>query len=251
MISIFKDHYRVGQLLAILFIIGVAISIYQIYSLPEGLSIMSGYSQAFLPVYVVVGSTFIIGFFTIYYTLQHRREIIVFRDKALEQEIADRESAAAKNIISLDGVKESLKTKDKKDILRGALHAICKQLDAGQGAIYEAIESDGIRKVELKSGYALNMGESTVVTYEFGEGLIGQAASNGKTLYVDDVPEGYIKIVSGLGSASPRFLLIVPLKAHERTTGVIEVASFTAFSADQKKFVEDAAQLIADSISTN
>jgi GAF domain-containing protein len=212
---------------------------------------MSGYTQAFLPVYVVLGTTFILGFFAIYYSLQHRREVIVFRDKKLEQEIADRENAAAsKNTISLDAVKESLKASDKKEVLRGALHAICKQLEAGQGAIYEAIESDGVRKVELKSGYALNMGESTVVTFEFGEGLIGQAASNGKTLYVDDVPDGYVKIVSGLGSASPRFLLIVPMKAQERTTGVIEIASFQAITSDQRKFVEDSAQLIADTIST-
>ena len=251
MISIFKDHYRAGQLLAILFIIGVAISLYQIYSLPEELSIMSGYSQAFLPVYIVLGLTFVLGFFTIYYTLQHRREIIVFRDKKLEQEIADRENAAAsKNTISLDGVTDALNTTDKKYVLRGSLHAICKQLDAGQGAIYETIEVKGVRKVELKSGYALNMGESAVVAYEFGEGLIGQAASNGKTLYIDDVPDGYIKIVSGLGSASPRFLLIVPLKAQEKTTGVIEIASFNAFTPDQRKFVEDAAQLIANAVST-
>jgi hypothetical protein len=249
MISVFKDHYRVGQLLALLFIIGVAISIYQIYSLPEGLSIMSGYRQAFLPVYIVLGFTFIVGFFTIYYTLQHRREVIVFRDKKLEQDVIDRENAV-KNVISLDGVKESLNADDRKEVLRGALHAICKQLDAGQGAIYEAIDSNGVRKVELKSGYALNMGESTVVSYEFGEGLIGQAAANGKTLYIDDVPEGYIKIVSGLGSASPRFLLIVPLKAQEKTTGVIEIASFIAFTPDQRKFVEDAAQLIGNTIST-
>jgi transcriptional regulator with GAF, ATPase, and Fis domain len=249
MISIFKDHYRVGQLLAVLFIIGVAISLYQIYTLPEGLSIMSGYRQAFFPVYMVLGFTFILGFFTIYYTLQHRREIIVFRDKKLEQDIIDRENSV-KNTISLDGVKESLNADDRKDLLRGALHAICKQVDAGQGAIYEAIDSNGVRKVELKSGYALNMGESTVVSYEFGEGLIGQAAANGKTLYIDDVPEGYIKIVSGLGSASPRFLLIVPLKAQEKTTGVIEIASFSTFTPDQKKFVEDAAQLIGNTIST-
>jgi hypothetical protein len=251
MISIFKDHYRVGQLLALLFILGVAISLYEIYSLPEGLSIMSGYHQAFLPVYIILGFTFILGFFTIYYTLQHRREIIVFRDKNLQQDIADRETAAAaKNVISLDGVKEKLNSNDKKEILRGTLHAICKQIDAGQGAIYEAIESNGVRKVELKSGYALNLGESTVISYEFGEGLIGQAASGGKTLYVDDVPDGYIKIVSGLGSASPRFLLIEPLKTQEKTVGVIEIASFTAFTNEQRKFVEDAAQLIASKIST-
>jgi GAF domain-containing protein len=44
--------------------------------------------------------------------------------------------------------------------------------------------------------------------------------------------------------------LIVPLKAQETTTGVIEIASFNAFTPDQRKFVEDAAQLIANAVST-
>jgi methyl-accepting chemotaxis protein len=125
---------------------------------------------------------------------------------------------------------------------------VCKQLDAGQGAIYIVKEEDGKRKVELKNGYALTIGESTVISYEFGEGLIGQSASSGRTLYVDDVPQGYIKIISGLGSASPKFLLIVPIK-KERVMGVIEIASFTNLTEDQRKFVEESAELIADKIS--
>ena len=64
-------------------------------------------------------------------------------------------------------------------------------------------------------GYALSIGESTVIKYEIGEGLIGQSAASGNTLYVDDVPDGYIKIVSGLGSASPQHLLIVPVKKNK------------------------------------
>jgi hypothetical protein len=251
MTGILKDHYRVGQLLALLFLLGAAVSLYEIYSLPEGLSIMSGYSRAFLPVYIIVALTFLMGFATIYYTLQHRREIVVFRDKNLEQEIADRENqASSEHAISLDGVKEKINTSNKNELFKNALQTLCKQLDAGQGAAYETVEANGQRKVELKSGYALSIAESTVISYEFGEGLIGQAAAVGKTLYVDDVPEGYIKIISGLGSASPRFLLIVPLKTQDKVLGVVEIASFNAITADQRKFVEDAAQLIADKLST-
>src|SRR6186713_2293200 len=106
MISIFKDHYRTGLLLAILFIIGIAISLFKVYSLPSSLSIMSGFNAAFTPVYISLAFTFLLGFFAIYYSLQHRREIIVFRDKKLEQEIANKETAAAaQSTISLEGVK--------------------------------------------------------------------------------------------------------------------------------------------------
>ena len=68
--------------------------------------------------------------------------------------------------------------------------------------------------------------------------------------YVDDVPDGYIKIVSGLGSASPRHLLIVPVKKNNQVLGIIELASFTEVSEDQRKFVEEAAQLLANKIAT-
>jgi methyl-accepting chemotaxis protein len=104
--------------------------------------------------------------------------------------------------------------------------------------------------VELQRGYALAIGESTIISYEFGEGLIGQAAAGGRSLYVDDVPEGYIKIVSGLGSASPKYLLIVPVKNEANVIGVIEIASFTPISEDQRKFTEESAQLIAEKILT-
>jgi hypothetical protein len=252
MISIFKDHYKTGLLLATLFIIGIAVSLYEVYSLPASLSIMSGFNAAFTPVYIALAFTFLLGFFAIYYSLQHRREIIVFRDKKLEQEISNKETAAAaQSTISLEGVKTKINEgNNEKEILNAGLQVICRHLDAGQGAIYAAMESTGQRKVELRSGYALNVGETTVISFEFGEGLIGQAASSGKTLYIDDVPEGYIKIISGLGSASPTFILIVPVKYQEKVLGVIEIASFTAISNDQRKYVEEAAQLIGDKIST-
>jgi methyl-accepting chemotaxis protein len=60
-----------------------------------------------------------------------------------------------------------------------ALQAICKQLEAGQGALYRIIEEGGKRTVELKLGYALSIGESTIIKYEVGEGLIGQSAASG------------------------------------------------------------------------
>ena len=138
---------------------------------------------------------------------------------------------------------------NEKDILVAGLHAICIPLEAGQGAIYMAVEEEGKRKMELKGGFALSLGESIIIRYEFGEGLIGQCAANGNTLYIDDVPDGYIRIVSGLGSASPKYLLIVPIKKQDRVLGIMEIASFTNVSEDQRKFVEESANIIAEKIS--
>jgi len=251
MISLFKDHFRIGQLLAILFLIGITLSLYEIYSIPSGLSLTAGYSTAFTPAYVTLTFTFLLGIGTIFFALYGKKELIVFRDKKLEDQLADHDNAGSgQSTISLDGVREKLRGATlPKDIFLGGIQAICKQMDAGQGAAYATTEADGLRKVELRGGYALSMAESTVIAYEFGEGLVGQAAASAKTIYVDDVPDGYIKIISGLGSASPRYLLFVPVKKQEELRGVLEIATFTPIIEDQRKFVEEAAQLMADKLS--
>lgn len=249
--ELLKDHYKVGLFLAGLFFLGIIYSIYSIYSLPHELSLTSGYQSVFTPVYTTLGITFILGGITIWYALQYKNEVIVFRDKKLESAFAANEAndAGSQTTISLESVKANLQqAKSTKELMHAALQAICKQLDAGQGAVYATSEKEGKRIVELQGGYALSIGESTVLSYEFGEGLVGQSAAGNKTLYVDEVPDGYVKIISGLGSASPKYLLVVPIQEANKTLGVMEIASFTPITEDQRKFVEESAQLIANSI---
>ena len=252
MISLFTDRYKLTLILATIFIVGIGYSLYSIYSLPIGLHLASGFEPQFTRVYVVVGGTFLLGALTLVYALRYKKEVVVFRDKSLEASVAQQDAdQSKKSTISLESVIQSLNQADgEQEVQQLALQAVCKQIDAGKGALYRVIEEGNKRKVELKSGYALTIGESTVIKYEVGEGLIGQAAANGNTLYVDDVPEGYIKIVSGLGSASPKHLLIVPVKNNNHVLGIFELASFSPISEDQRKFVEESAQLLGDKIST-
>jgi hypothetical protein len=251
MIDFIKDRYKLSLVMAILFLIGIFASVYNLYRLPHNLMLSDGFHPALLNIYIIPGITFLLGAFALYTALNYKTEVIVFRDKQLESDLQKNENSNENSVtISLDSVKDSLRqAKDEKDILQSGLQAVCKQLEAGQGALYLIQEMEGKRKLELKSGYALNVAESTVITFEVGEGLIGQAAATGKTVYLDDVPEGYIKIISGLGSASPRYLLIVSLKNRERVIGAIEIASFTPLQEQQRKFVEDSAQLIAERVS--
>jgi methyl-accepting chemotaxis protein len=252
MTGLFNDRYYLNLILAVLFTAGIGVSLYLIYSLPANLRLTDGYQSDFISIYSILILTFILGAVTLLSALRYKKEIIVMRDRIVDTASAEREAAeqAGKTSISLDTVKNNLsQASTEKEILQAGLQAVCKQLEAGQGAIYIVKEEDSKRKVELKNGYALTIGESTVISYEFGEGLIGQAAASARTLYVDDVPQGYVKIISGLGSASPKYLLIVPIK-KDRVLGIVEIASFTGLTEDQRKFVEESAELIADKIST-
>jgi methyl-accepting chemotaxis protein len=241
-----KNSQRLSLLLVVIFFLAMLVSAYMLYSLPSDIIETAGYGSLLTNTYLVIGLTFVLGAITVFYSIASKKELIVFKEKTLEhQQTESSNTNGSKSTISLESVKASLSgAKDKKEIYKDFLHAVCKALEAGQGALYEAREEDGKRKVELTGGYALNLGESASIEYEFGEGLIGQAAVEGRTLYVDDIPEGYIKIISGLGSASPKHLLIVPVKNQKETLGVIEIASFTDLTEDKRKFVEEAAQLL-------
>lgn len=250
MIDLIKDRYKLGLVLATLFLLGILLSAYAIYSLPRALMLTEGYQAAFGKVYLILGTTFLLGGIAIWNALQNKSEVIVFRERQATSQAVEKESGnGGQTTISLENVRAALKqSKSEKEMLQSALQSICKQLEAGQGAIYLATREESVRKVELRSGYALSIGESTVLSYEFGEGLVGQVAAGQKTIYAEEIPEGYIRILSGLGSASPRYLLIVPVMNDDQVLGVLEIASFTPVSEDQKKFVEESAQLIARQI---
>jgi methyl-accepting chemotaxis protein len=253
MMSLFSDRYKLSLLLSALFILGTGLSLYSIYSLPHGLRLADGYQPAFTPVYLTVGGTFLLGAITLWAAMRYRKELIVFRDRKLESD-ADKQhqNQEGKTTITLDSVASAIASSpDEQSLWEQGLKAVGKQLEVGQGALYRLLNNNGQRVVELTCGYALSIGESTVIQYEVGEGLIGQAAASGSTLLVDDIPEGYIKIISGLGSASPRFILIVPIKLKEKVLGIIELASFQSFTEDQRRYVEEAAALLAEKISNN
>lgn len=249
MIAVFKDRYRVALGLATASFAGILVSIYRFYRLPHDLMLVDAGHPSLVNLYLAVAITLLLGVAALWFALSYRNEVIVFRDRdeqAMQASHADNNGAGTTTSISLQQFETQIKdAADQETLLQDGLNAICKQIDAGQGALYVVTETQEGKRVALQYGYALAVSENKPVFYEPGEGLIGQAAVSGTTLYIDDIPEGYVKIISGLGSASPRYLLIAALKKDADVKGVLEIASFTPVTEEQKKFVEDAAQSLA------
>jgi len=129
---------------------------------------------------------------------------------------------------------------------------LVKYLKANQGALYimDEVDSNEEATMSMKSCYAWDKKKFLNHKIHRGEGLAGQAWQEGDTVYLTEVPQNYVKIVSGLGDANPSSVLIVPLKVNDQVFGVVEIASFNLFKDFEIEFVQKIAESIASTIST-
>lgn len=73
---------------------------------------------------------------------------------------------------------------------------------------------------------------------QIGDGLVGQCARSKAVIHTANIPQDYIKIKSGLGEGNPKELLIFPILFEEQLLGVVELATFSAISEEQKKVID-------------
>jgi signal transduction histidine kinase/DNA-binding response OmpR family regulator/CHASE3 domain sensor protein len=99
------------------------------------------------------------------------------------------------------------------------LRFLAEYLDAQAGALY-TLEGGTFRIV---STYGVPPNGKLPQQFDWGQGLLGQAAKDNHTFIVRDVPEGYLTIGSSLGQSLPRHLLIGPMAADGKVNAVLEL----------------------------
>ncbi|MET9806507.1 HAMP domain-containing protein [Streptomyces halstedii] len=112
--------------------------------------------------------------------------------------------------------------------------------DDGSSSAYE---------LRMRGSYGYSAG-SMPTSFRPGETLIGTAAEEKRTIQVDNVPPGYLKISSGLGEAPPAHVIVLPVLFEGKVLGVIELASFQPFTHIQRDFLNQLAEMIATSVNT-
>jgi signal transduction histidine kinase/HAMP domain-containing protein/ActR/RegA family two-component response regulator len=90
----------------------------------------------------------------------------------------------------------------------------------------------------LLSSYGYKRRKHVSNTFALGEGLVGQAAREKKTIIVTKVPEDYVQITSSIGEAQPRNIVVLPIIFEGQVKGVIELGSFEPFSQIHVTFLE-------------
>lgn len=105
---------------------------------------------------------------------------------------------------------------------------------ASLGAFY-VMENQSLKKV---ASYADGGGSPGKDDIALREGLAGQCAVKKEPIYIENVPEDYTVISTGLGMMRPRSILIAPVTVKDETVAVIELASLEPFTSAQKQLAK-------------
>jgi GAF domain-containing protein len=139
-----------------------------------------------------------------------------------------------------------------KDLSEKIIASLVKYIKANQGALFIVEEDEKNKKediLEMSACYAWDIDKSYLQqTVYKGDGLVGQTWLEEATICLKDIPDGYVRITSGLGESNPNCILIVPLKTNDKVYGVVEIASFNIFKDHEINFVEKVAESIASAI---
>ncbi|MBT30851.1 MAG: hypothetical protein CMO01_14430 [Thalassobius sp.] len=134
------------------------------------------------------------------------------------------------------------------------LNKIVNYIDALQACFYIVAEPDDKSEdvhLDLIGNYGSSADEKEKFkSFFLGESLVGEAAQQKKSIIIDNPPEDYVHINSGLGKAKPECIIIIPLSFQNSLQGIIEISSFKKFKEYEIRFLETIAEKIAISLNS-
>ncbi|TWJ00672.1 signal transduction histidine kinase [Mucilaginibacter frigoritolerans] len=146
--------------------------------------------------------------------------------------------------------------RDRNAVANKVLSELAELVNARYGAFYilEQREFADEPTLKLFAGYAQKNRKLINQEFELSEGLVGQCAKDKERIRLSNVPAEYLQISSGIGSAAPIDLVILPVLFENNVKAVIELASFDNFSDTHIDFLDQLTEsigIVLNNIETN
>ncbi len=146
--------------------------------------------------------------------------------------------------------------RDRNAVANKVLSELAELVNARYGAFYilEQPETGDEAKLRLFAGYAQRSRKLIDQEFSLSEGLVGQCATDKERIRLSNVPNEYLQISSGIGSAAPIDLVILPVLFENKVKAVIELASFENFSDTHIDFLDQLTEsigIVLNNIETN
>ncbi|UVL01035.1 response regulator [Pseudomonas sp. B21-048] len=129
---------------------------------------------------------------------------------------------------------------------RHILQFCAQYLGSAVAALYVREEHGGLKRIACY-GFSREQ-EALEQQLSSGEGIVGQVAQQARLIRLDDVPNDYFKVSSGLGEGLPHSVLVVPTSDDNRVNGVIELGFLRALTDRDVELLELIAGNIGSSI---
>jgi HAMP domain-containing protein/signal transduction histidine kinase/CheY-like chemotaxis protein len=130
--------------------------------------------------------------------------------------------------------------KELNSVTETILSELAEVVTAQHGLFYILEEQENYKNSTLRliASYAFNKRDDNANEFRMGEGLIGQVALKKERMLLDNLPNNYVSISSGLGEFKPVNIIILPVLFEGRLKAVIELASLDHFSQTHLDFLD-------------
>ncbi|GII28320.1 HAMP domain-containing protein [Planotetraspora mira] len=132
------------------------------------------------------------------------------------------------------------------EVSRLIMSELTPLVTASHGACYLVVNGE----LSLIAGYGIQPGSSPRQRFALGEGIVGQAALEARQIILENVPAEYITIETGLSSANPAQIVVLPILFENQVLGVLEMASFNQFGEVHLAFLTQLVETIGVTINT-
>ncbi len=130
------------------------------------------------------------------------------------------------------------------------LSELAPLVSAHHGVFYMMDGRNRDSRLRMIASYGYRSSRKLPTSFLPGEGLVGQCALEKNRIWLTDVPTDYIQVSSGLGSATPNNIVVLPILFEQEVKAVIEIASLDRFTETHLSFLDQLMESIGVVLNT-